>query len=108
MGEHQETEVTDKEEMEVIDDEILGSGGDGGQWCCGQQRWGVTEELLDLEIPPKNLGSYVVAVYEEWILEISGDQSQVAKGYTRLKNILKEGTNSFAWSQGRLSCGPQC
>jgi hypothetical protein len=82
-----------REESDLSEEEeeiLSGLGGGGGE---------ETEELPDLEIPRRNLGSYVVAVYEEeWFLaEISKDQAQVAKGYTRLKYMVKKGTNSFAW-----------
>ncbi len=59
------------------------------------------EELPDLCEPRKNLTCYVVAIYEgQWFLaEICKDQSNVAKGYTRLSYMTIKGTNSFVWGE---------
>ncbi len=49
----------------------------------------------------KNVGSYVVAIYEqEWFLaEVVQDQTGVQTGYTRLNYMCIKGKNSFSWSE---------
>jgi hypothetical protein len=50
------------------------------------------------ELPTVNAGTYVVAVYEgQWFLaEVSRDQSQVKRGYTKLEYLVIKGTNTFS------------
>lgn len=58
------------------------------------------ETLPDLDTPGSSrMGSYVVAVYEgSWFLaEVSKDQTNVGKDYTRLIYMQIKGTNSFNW-----------
>ena len=65
-----------------------------------------TEELPDVD-NRKNIGEYVVAVYEEqWFLaEIAKDQSGVGQRYTRLKYMTIKGSNASPGAM-RMSTPP--
>jgi hypothetical protein len=91
-SEEEESELEDEEvatdEEEVVDDV--------------DEEMVENEELPDLDVAgpsSSRMGSYVVAAYEgEWYLaEVSRDQNNVARGYTRLSYMVIKGKNSFSW-----------
>jgi hypothetical protein len=85
-GEEDEELSDETEEDEEEVEAILRGGGDAG-----------SDELPDLHGSP-DVGSYVVAIYEEqWFLaEVVKDQSNVKKGYMRLAYMVIKGKNSFS------------
>jgi hypothetical protein len=75
-------EDRDKEDEEVADEEC--------------------EELPDLDGPGNsNIEKFVVAAYEgQWFLaEVTMDQKNVTKGYTRLSYMTIKGNNCFSWGE---------
>jgi hypothetical protein len=48
--------------------------------------------------PTVKAGAYIVTVYEsQWFpAEVSSDQSQVKRGYTKLEYLVIKGTNAFS------------
>jgi hypothetical protein len=95
--EEEESELEDEVEEDETEDEEVEGDVDGDIDGDVDKE---DEELPDLDIPSSSrMGSYVVAVYEgSWFLaEVSRDQKNVTRGYTRLSYMTIKGNNCFSW-----------
>jgi hypothetical protein len=101
-SEEEESELDDDEE--VADEVEMGVDVDEANEDEEEENNEEVDELpdLDLEGPSSSrMGSYVVAAYEgQWFLaEVTRDQTNVARGYTRLSYMVIKGKNSFSWGE---------
>jgi hypothetical protein len=102
--EETDEEETDEEETgeeEVEENEVEENEGNETQGNEAELFEDEVEAVLQgaEELPTVNAGTYVVAVYEQqWFLaEVSRDQSQVKRGYTKLEYLVIKGTNAFSY-----------
>jgi hypothetical protein len=97
VGKEEDEEETDEEETDK--EEVEENEGNKAKWNEAELFEDEVEAVLQRaeELSTVNARTYVAFYEDQWFLaEVSRDQSQVKRGYTKLEYLVIKGTNAFS------------